>query len=330
MGLELDHPIVASAGPLSTDLDGIRRLEDGGAAAIVLFSLFEEQIRREAETVEQLLSLGTESVAESLSYFPELPDFRVGPERYLELVRRAREAAEVPIIASLNGASEGGWVEYAALLEQAGAFALELNLHFVPTDDRQSGRDVEERCLSIVRAVRSRISVPLAVKVGPFFSAWAHMAKQLVLAGANGLVVFNRFCEPDFDVERREVVPHLKLSTPDEMRLPLLWISILYGRNEASLAGSTGVETPTDAVKYLMAGADVVMTTSALLRHGPTHLGSLRDGLREWLDTRGYASVAQLRGSMSQRKVSDPSVFERVNYVQAIETHHGYGTGGHA
>ena len=319
MGLALEHPIVASAGPLQHDLDGIRRLEDGGAAAIVLFSLFEEQIRAEHDAADDLLQRGTESAAESLSYFPELPHFRIGPERYLELVRAARERTRVPVLASLNGATSGGWVEYAKLLEQAGASAIELNLHVVPTDENKSGRDVEDEFLAVVRAVRANVTIPLAVKVGPFFSAWAHMARQLELAGADALVVFNRFYEPDIDVERREVVPRLELSTPAEMRLPLLWLGVLHGRLRASLAGSTGVDSVTDAVKFLMAGADVVMTTSALLRHGPGHLGALRDGLRAWLEARGYDSVAQLRGSTSRSRVADASVFERANYVQSLE-----------
>ncbi len=318
MGLDLDHPVVASPGPFSRDIDGVLRLEDGGAAAVVLASLFEEQIKAERDAAHALLEHGSEAFAESQSFFPDVPDFEVGPERYLELVRKARERARVPVIASLNGASLGGWVEHARMLEQAGASALELNLHFVPTGE-ESGAEVEARCLEIVQAVRAQITIPLAVKVGPFFSAWGHMARALSQAGANGLVLFNRFYEPDLDIDRREVVPHLELSSPSEMRLGLLWLSVLYGRIGASLAGSTGVDTPAHVVKYLMAGADIVMTTSAVLRHGPGHLRTLREGLRDWLSARGYSDIAQLRGSMSRGKVADPSAFERASYVQSIE-----------
>jgi len=321
MGLELAHPIVASASPLSKDLDGIKRLEDSGAAAVVMFSLFEEQIRREAAAVEHFTELGTESFAESLSYFPEIPEFKIGPDRYLDLVRRAREAVNVPVIASLNGTTREGWVDYAKLLQQAGASALELNVYFVAADLEMTGRDVEDRYVDVLRAVKAEVSIPVAIKVGPFFSAFGNMAKRLDEAGADGLVMFNRFYQPDLDVERREVAPTLKLSTPEEIRLPLMWLGILFGRLKASLAATTGVETALEVQKYLMAGADVVMTTSALLRHGPAHLGVLLAGLREWLSSHGYASAAQVRGSMSHRRVTDPSAFERANYVRLIEAY---------
>lgn len=320
MGMELAHPVIASASPLSKDVDGIKRLEDGGAAAIVMFSLFEEQIRHEREAVEHLTDLGAESFAESLSYFPALPDFRVGPDRYLTLIRRAREAVRVPIIASLNGVTSEGWVDYAKQIHQAGASAIELNVYSIAADLALTGRDVEERYVAILRAVKAAVPIPVAMKLSPFFSAFGNMAKQLDDAGADALVLFNRFYQPDFDLERLEVVPNLELSSPGEIRLPLLWIAVLHGRVRASLAATTGVHTPAEVLKYLMAGADAVMTTSSLLRKGPQHLGALVAGAREWMEQRGYASVAQMKGSMSQRKVADPAAFERANYLRILES----------
>lgn len=320
MGLELEHPVVASASPLSKDLDGIRRLEDSGASAIVMASLFEEQIRAESAALEHLAEAGTESFAESLSYFPASFDFRVGPGRYLELLRRAREAVRVPIIASLNGTTSEGWTNYARQLQEAGASAIELNVSYVAADMAVSGREVEDRHLEILRAVKGAVTIPVAIKLGPFFSAFANMARQLDDAGADALVLFNRFYQPDFDLERREVVPSLRLSTADEMRLPLLWLAVLHGRVKASLAATTGVHHPAEVLKYLLAGADVAMTTSSLLQRGPAHLRTLVSGTRDWLDEHGYVSVRQLRGAMSQRKVADPSAFERANYIRVLES----------
>lgn len=320
MGMELAHPVIASASPLSKDVDGIKRLEDGGAAAIVMFSLFEEQIRHEREAVEHLTELGAESFAESLGYFPALPDFRVGPDRYLALIRRAREAVRVPIIASLNGVTSEGWVDYAKQIHEAGASAIELNVYYIAADLALTGREVEERYLAILRAVKAAVPIPVAMKLSPFFSAFGNMAKQLDDAGADALVLFNRFYQPDLDLERLEVVPNLELSSPGEIRLPLLWIAVLHGRVRASLAATTGVHTPAEVLKYLMAGADAVMTTSSLLRKGPQHLGALVAGARAWMEQRGYASVAQMKGSMSQRKVADPAAFERANYLRILES----------
>lgn len=320
MGLELQHPIVASASPLSKDLDGIRRLEDGGAAAIVMASLFEEQIRAESAALEHFTEVGTESFAESLSYFPAGLELRAGPGRYLELVRKAREAVHVPIIASLNGVTSEGWTDYARQLQDAGASAIELNVSYVAADVTVTGRDVEERHLDVLRAVKRAVALPVAIKLGPFFSAFANMASQLDQAGADALVLFNRFYQPDFDLDRREVVPSLRLSTSEEVRLPLLWLAVLHGRVKASLAATTGVHHPSDVLKFLLAGADVVMTTSSLLQRGPAHLGTLISGTRDWLEAHGYASVDQLRGSMSQRKVADPSAFERANYIRVLES----------
>jgi dihydroorotate dehydrogenase (fumarate) len=320
MGLELEHPIVASAGPLSQTLDGIRRLEDAGAAAIVLFSLFEEQIRLENAAAERLLGAGTESFPEALSYFPQVDYYEVGPEPYLDLVRRAREATRVPIIASLNGITDRGWIDYARNIEEAGAAGLELNVYYIPADLETTGREVEERYLEVLRAVKATVGIPVAMKLSPFFSAFGAMARQLVSIGADGLVLFNRFYQPDLDLERLAVAPTLQLSRSEEIRLPLLWLAILHGRLPVSLAASTGVHAPDEVVKYLLAGADVVMTTSALLEHGPQHLAALRDGLRQWLQQRGYASVQQMKGSMSQRNVADPAAFERANYIKVLES----------
>ena len=320
LGLDLPHPLVASASPLTKDLAGIRRLEDAGAAAIVLFSLFEEQIRHEQAALEHLTRVSSEVSAEAPSFFPPL-EARIGPARYLEHVQRARAAVDVPIIASLNGVTPGGWVEYATRLEQAGAHAIELNVYHIPAGLEETGRDVEARTLHVLRAVKAAVSIPVAIKLGPFWSAFGHMARQLDEAGADGLVLFNRFYQPDFDLERRQVVPSLELSTPGELRLPLLWTAVLHGRVRASLAASTGVHSPIEVVKYLLAGADVVMTTSALLRHGPSHLRLLKDGLSEWLERNNAASVAQVRGSMSQRKVADPAAFERANYLEILESY---------
>jgi dihydroorotate dehydrogenase (fumarate) len=321
LGLPLRHPIVASASPLSKTLDGIRRLEDAGAAAIVLFSLFEEQIRQENEALEHLSGLGVDSFAEALSYFPAVREYAVGPDDYLELIRRAKDAVNVPVIASLNGTTAAGWTRFARLMQQAGADAIELNIFHVPSDPDVNAADVEQRCVDVVAAVRSAVRIPVAVKVGPYFSAFGHTARRFVEAGASGLVLFNRFYQPDFDIEALEVAPTLELSSASEIRLPLLWIALLHGRLDGvSLAATTGVQTAVEVVKYLLAGADVVMTTSALLHYGVDYLHTLVQGLDGWLDARGFASVAQVRGSMSQRNVPDPEQFERANYIRILES----------
>jgi dihydroorotate dehydrogenase (fumarate) len=321
LGLELKHPIVASSSPLSKTLDGIRRLEDGGAAAIVLFSLFEEQIRYENESFEFLTAAGSESFAESLSYFPAVEDYRVGPDSYLELVRKATEACDIPIIGSLNGVTPAGWTEYARLIIEAGAQALELNIFHIPADLSESGRDVEQRYIQVVTEVRRAIAAPLAVKLNPFFSSTGEMAKRLVEAGADGLVLFNRFYQPDFDLEELEVVNNLELSSASEIRLPLLWLAVLYGRLGCSLAATRGVQTGTEVLKYIMAGADAVMTTSALLRNGPGYVQTLRKGVVDWMERRGYQSIAEMKGSMSQLRVADPAAFERANYIKVLQNY---------
>jgi dihydroorotate dehydrogenase (fumarate) len=321
MGLELDHPVVASASPLTKELDAFKRLEDAGAAAIVMFSLFEEQLRWEQESLHHLTEVGTDSFPEALSYFPPAQSYRVGPDRYLELIRRATHAVRVPIIASLNGVTNEGWIDYARQMQQAGAAGLELNVYHIPSSLEESGRDVEQRYLDIVKAVKAAVTIPVALKLGPFFSAMGHMARQLDDAGADALVLFNRFYQPDFDLEKREVVPDLELSTPREIRLPLLWIAVLHGKVRASLAATTGVHSPVEIVKYVMAGADAVMTTSALLANGIPFLRTLVGGLGDWMDARQYASVVQMRGSMSQARVADPTAFQRANYIRILESY---------
>ena len=323
MGMELKHPIVASASPLSGSVAQIKRLEDAGAAAVVMFSLFEEQLKHESAALEHLMTAGTESFAESLSYFPEVDDYTVGPDSYLELLRKASEAVDIPIIGSLNGITNTGWIEYAQLMQQAGANGIELNIYYIPADLTTSGREVEQRYIEIVKAVKAAVTVPVAVKLSPFFSAIGSMAKALDDAGADGLVLFNRFYQPDFDLDKLVVAPNLQLSTPDEIRLPLLWLAVLYGRLRASLGATRGVHTPIEVVKYLMAGADAVMTTSALLKNGIDYLTTLRDGLRTWMEVHGYASVTQMKGSMSQRNVTDPTAFERANYIKTLESYKG-------
>lgn len=321
MGLKLKHPLVASASPLSGSIDGMKRLEDGGAAAIVMFSLFEEQIHHENETFDHLMEVGTESFAESLSYFPAVEDYHVGPESYLSLLRMASEALDIPIIASLNGVSSEGWCDYARQLEQAGAKGLELNVYYIPADLTVTGREVEERYLAVLRSVKEVVSIPVAMKLSPYFSAMGHMARQLEQAGADGLVLFNRFYQPDFDLEKLAVLPSLELSTSAEIRLPLLWLAILHGRLRCSLAATTGVHSAGEVIKYLLAGADVVMSTSALLKHGPEHLGKLLEGLRSWMQAQGFSNLNQLRGVLSQRKVENPTAFERANYLKVLEGH---------
>jgi dihydroorotate dehydrogenase (fumarate) len=320
LGLELAHPLVPSASPLSESLDGIRRLEDAGAPAVVMHSLFEEQINAESHRLDHYLSYCTESHAEALSYFPEPTAFQVGPDRYLETIYRAKEAVSIPVIGSLNGVSTGGWVEYARLIENAGADALELNVYFLPTDPWLTGADVEEMYEEIVHDVRAALSIPLAVKVGPHFSAMANMARRLAEAGADGLVLFNRFYQPDFDLETLEVVPNLVLSTPFEMRLPLRWVAILHGRVEADLAITSGIRTHEDVLKGLMAGAKVTMLASELLRGGLGRLSEIREAMQAWMDVHGYTSVRQLQGSMSQQHVGEPAAFERANYMKVLQS----------
>lgn len=321
MGLRLHNPFVASASPLSESVDTIRRLEDHGASAVVLFSLFEEQIRHDRNAMEHFMDVGTESFGEALSYFPEVEDYDVGPAQYLELIRKARAAVDIPIIGSLNGVTERGWADFAKNMQEAGATAIELNVYYIPTEMYRTGAQVEQQYLDVLRAVKAAVTIPVAVKVGPYFSSFAHMAGQLDAAGADALVLFNRFYQPDFDIETRSVVPSLSLSKPDEVRLPLLWIALLYGRVKASIAATTGVHSAVEAIKYLMAGADVVMSTSALLQHGPPFLTRLVADVSGWMQKKGYASVAQMRGSMSQQSIPDSTAFVRGNYIRVLESY---------
>jgi len=314
LGMQLRSPLVASASPLTGSLDGLRRLEAAGAAAVVLPSLFEEQLTLEAREVGRLLQHGADSLSAALA----LDDYNAGPFGYLALVEKAKATLHIPVIASLNGVTAGTWVEHATLLEEAGADALELNIYYVSSSPGLGGAEVEWRYLELVRAVRQAIGIPLAVKLSPYFSSLANLTRQLVEAGADGLVLFNRFYQPDLDLETLEVTPRLVLSTSEELRLPLRWIAILYRQLPASLAASTGVHTAADAIKVLMAGADVAMMTSALLRHGPEHLTVVEAGLREWLEGRGMPSVDLLRGLRSQRSVRDPAAWERANYITML------------
>ena len=317
--LALPHPLMPGASPLVDDLDMVRRLEDAGAAAIVMHSLFEEQITAEEQAAAQVAGHG-DSFGEALSYLPGTPPFALGPDRYLEQLRRIREAVAVPVIASLNGVTASGWLEYARLLEQAGAHALELNVYHVATDPTETAAAVEARVLDVLRAVRAAVRIPLAVKLSPFYSALGHLAQELDLLGADGLVLFNRFYQPDIDPEVLEVVPALQLSDSSELRLRLRWLAILHGRVRLGLAASGGVHTGLDALKAVMAGAHAVQLVSALLRRGPEHLAVVRADLTHWLEEHEYESLAQARGSMSLLRCPDPAAFERANYLHVLQS----------
>jgi dihydroorotate dehydrogenase (fumarate) len=320
LGLKLHSPFVASPGPVTGDPAMWARLEAAGAGAIVLPSLFEEQIEHEAFAVEYALGYGADSNGEALSYLPHLDGVEVGPDHHLDLVEDAKAELSIPVIASINGVSPGGWVRYAKLLDEAGADAIELNLYDTVTDPMTSAAEVERRYMELIEEVKQEISIPLAVKIGPWFTALAHTAKAFELAGADGLVLFNRLYQPDIDLDTLEVRPRLQLSTSDDARLPLHWIGVLREFSRGSLAASGGVHTGMDALKLLLAGADVVMTTSALLRHGPEHLLDMRRELVTWMDERDYDSVRQLRGSVSRANVPDPQVYDRANYFQTIHS----------
>jgi dihydroorotate dehydrogenase (fumarate) len=318
LGLALRNPLVASASPLSRTVDGVRRLADAGVGAVVLYSLFEEQLLREAAQNARLVDAHSESFAESLSYFPAAVEEEPGPRRYLSLLERAVAAVDVPVIASLNGVTPGGWADYAEAMQGAGAAAIELNVYYLPGDPRISGRDVEQRHVDILTRVKEAVTVPVAVKLSPYFSSTGEMALRLDEAGADGLVLFNRFLQPDIDPETLAVVPAVGLSTPAEARLPRTWIALLRGRVRAGLAATTGVEGPDDVARYLLAGADVVMTASALLRHGPEHAAVLLDGLSDWMTRKGFAAVDQLRGLLSVPPNTDEAAHERRGYVGAM------------
>jgi len=320
LGMQLRTPLVASASPLSHEIDTIRRLEDAGASAVVLYSVFEEQLRQESQELDYFLSAGTESYPESLKYFPDPGEFLLGPDEYLGHIRKAKAAVKIPVIASLNGSSVGGWIQYATQIEEAGADALECNIYWIVTDPGMTSAEVEQHYLDIVQAVRAAVHIPVAVKLSPFFSNLANVAKRMDAAGADGLVLFNRFYQPDIDLEALELKPNVLLSTPQAMRLPLTWIGILHGRIKASLAATSGIHGPEDVIKLLMVGADVTMLCSALLRNGTNHLRAVEAGVRNWMEAHEYESVEQMKGSMSQLRCPDPSAFERAQYMRAIKS----------
>jgi dihydroorotate dehydrogenase (fumarate) len=318
LGLALKTPLVASASPLTLDVGNIRALEDYGAGAVVLPSIFEEQIDSELEELDDRMECGSNSFAEALSYFPPAAPYRTGSQRYLETIRRAREAVDIPVIASLNGITDGGWTEYARDLAEAGASAIELNVYAVASDPDQNAAAAEQRYHDVLRTVRAAVTIPVAMKLSPYFSAPACLLQTLENEGAAGFVLFNRFYQPDIDLATLRLNRDLELSSPSEIRLPLLWIALLAGRLRASLAASTGVETADEVVKYLLVGADVVMTTSALLRHGVGHMRTLHDGMVAWFEARD-TDPATMRGKMSLHNVKDPTAFERVNYIHILQ-----------
>jgi dihydroorotate dehydrogenase (fumarate) len=318
LGLALKNPLVVSACSLTGKLDTLRRLEDAGAAAAVLPSLFEEQIEHDEMAVHNFFEATSEAFPEALTFFPEVDDYNAGPDRYLQHLRDARAALSIPVIASLNGVSTGGWLRYAKLIQEAGADALELNVYLVATDPDETAEAVEARYVELVADVRRAVSIPLAVKIGPFFSSLPNMARKLTQVGADGLVLFNRFLQPEIDLDTLAVAPHLVLSTSDELRLPLRWVAILRHQVKASLAATSGVHTAEDVLKVLLAGADVAMLASALYKHGPNHLRKVLSGVRSWLEERDYESVTQMKGSLSQSNAPDPGAFERSNYIKTL------------
>lgn len=318
LGMTLKSPLVASASPLSEEISSIKKLEDAGVGAVVLYSLFEEQIRLEQEEYNYHTTQGTDAFAESLSYFPEVEDYKLGPELYLEHIQNAKAAVDVPIIASLNGSSLGGWTDYAKEIEKAGADALELNIYNIPTDSGMSGADIEKQYVEILKAVKGAINIPVALKLSPFFSNFSNMAKQFDEAGADALVLFNRFYQPDIDLDEYEVTPNLLLSQSSAMRLPMRWIAILKDSIKADLAATSGVHTGTDVVKMLLVGANVTMLCSSLLKHGINHVKNIEDHMKQWMRENDYSTVTELQGSMSQQKTADPSSFERAQYMKAL------------
>jgi dihydroorotate dehydrogenase (fumarate) len=320
LGLVLKNPIVASSSPLSHSLASIQRLEDAGASAVVMYSLFEEQITFNSLYVDHYLRNNTNSYAEALNYFPEMDEYNVWPDEYLNLLRRAKESVDIPIIGSLNGISVGGWTNYAGLIEDAGADALELNVYYVPTDIEMTGREIEDMYLDMLRQVKRSVTIPVAMKLSPFFSSMSNMARRLVHEGADGLVFFNRFYQPDLDLESLTVAPRLVLSNSNELRLPLRWVAILYGKVLADFAITTGVHTSEDVLKGLMAGAKVTMMASELLQNGLRRIKEILREIETWMDEREYGSVAQMIGSMSQQHCAEPAAFERANYMKTLDS----------
>ncbi len=322
LGLTLPHPVVPSAAqPLSKDLGSLKRLVDAGAAAVIVHSLFEEQIRMEADTLEHFLEQGSESFAEALSYFPAPESYAHGPDAYLDLIRKAKERLGVPVIGSLNGISVGGWTEYAQKIEQAGADALELNVYLIVTNPKLSSADVEQVYIDVLREVKGKVKIPVAMKLGPYITSLVSFAQRLQAAGADGLSLFNRFYVPDIDLEKLEVSPNLHLSTSAETLLPLRWMAILRGHLKCSLGATTGIHTATDAMKLLLAGADVVHLCAAILKYGPSRIREVKEGIAAWLTEHEYESLAQARGSMSQANCPEPGAFERANYMKTVHSY---------
>jgi dihydroorotate dehydrogenase (fumarate) len=323
LGMKLRTPLVPSASPLSQKIDNIRRMEDAGASAVVFHSLFEEQLRQDHRDLHFYLEQGTESYAESLSFFPEREEFKVGPEAYLEHIAEAKTAVHIPIIGSINGTTFGGWMKYAREIEQAGADGLELNIYNVQSDPERSPTEIEMEYMTILSSIKAQVKIPVAVKLSPFFTNFAQFARRLDRHGANALVLFNRFYQPDIELETLEISPNIMLSTPMAMRLPMRWIAMLYGRIGANLAATSGIHRAGDALKMLMAGADVTMLCSILLRRGIDHIKVIEREMREWMEEHGYDSVEQLKGSMSQKNCPEPSAFERAQYMRALATYPG-------
>lgn len=321
LGKKLKNPLVPSASPLSRDTSSIKLMEDSGAGAVVLESLFEEQILHEKNEMDHYLSQGSESFAESLSYFPESDMYNFGPDEYLNHVRKAKEAVGIPVIASLNGVSSGGWIEYARKMQQAGADAIELNSYYLATDPEKSSTEIEDNYVEVLKEVKKAVTIPVAYKLSPFFTSLSSMARRFDEAGADGLVLFNRFYQPDIDLENLEVVPNLVLSTSESMRLPLRWIAILYGKIKANMAATTGIHTADDVLKMLMAGADVTMLCAVLFQHGIGKIGSILTEIEKWMEDHEYESIEQLKGSMSHKSVPEPAAFERANYMRVLKSY---------
>jgi len=321
LGLKLRTPLVPSASPLSDEIDGIKRMEDAGASAVVLYSLFEEQLRQDRLELHHHMESGTFSFAEALTYFPEPEEYHLGPEEYLKHIATAKKSVKIPVIASLNGSSPGGWTQYARLVQQAGADALELNIYYIPTNMNLPAGEIEQTYFDILKAVKSEVTIPVAVKLSPFFTNFANMAKRLNETGADGLVLFNRFYQPDIDLDTLEVKPNILLSTPMAMRVPLRWIAILYGHLKCSLAATSGIHRASDVLKMLMAGADVTMLCSTLIRHGVGQISVIERELVAWMEEHEYESVTQLKGSLSQKNCPAPSAFERAQYMRAISSY---------
>lgn len=321
LGLDLKNPIIPSAGPLAKEIDNVKLMEDAGAAAVVLWSLFEEQIEHEEFELHHHTTVHSDSYAEATTYFPEAVEYKLGPDAYLEYIKKLKETISIPVIASINGKSQGGWIDYAKQIQEAGADALELNIYRLATDLAKTGTDIDKEYIDIVKAVRAAVQIPIAVKLGPFFSSTAWIADQLDKAGANGLVMFNRFYQPDIDLENLEVVPNVLLSTPMAMRLPLRWIAILYGRINADLSATSGIYSEKDVLKMIMAGAKTTQMLSSLLKYGINHIAEVLTKMKYWMEVNEYESLDQMRGSMSYKNVADPALFERANYMKILSSY---------